>query len=213
MLYRVSRSIARILFSLYFRVQVLGQEHIPDEGPCLIVANHASFLDPLLICTTCPRVIHYITYARFYYHPLLHWFCQRTYCLPVKKAGNDISALKQALRLLRSGECVGIFPEGVRSLDGKLQRGEPGTALIALRAKTPILPVGIQGTYEAFPRGAICPKPRTPIRLQYGTPFFIHDHLEVDKNRTDELQEKTTDVIMSNIAELCGQEAVFLQKT
>lgn len=212
MLYRISQFIARCIFKLYFRLRIVGCENIPTEEPCIIVANHVSFLDPLLICAIVPRVIHYITYASFYYNSLLHWYCKRVYCIPIKKKGNDISALKQALRLLKKGEIVGIFPEGQRSVTGKLKEGLPGTSLIALRANVPILPVGIHGAYEAFPKGSKFPKPKL-ITLIFGEPFSLEDYLNVDEKSTPELQEKATNLIMSKIAIICGQEAELTQKT
>jgi 1-acyl-sn-glycerol-3-phosphate acyltransferase len=204
MLYRLTRIIARILFKVYFRLDVEGIEHLPQKGGCLLVANHASFLDPLVICAATPRVIHYITYAFFYYHPAIHWFCKRAHCIPVKKEGNDISALKNALRLLKDGEVVGIFPEGERSAMGVLAAAEPGVALMAMKANVPIVPIGIQGAYEAFPKGSSLPKPRK-ISMTMGTPFYIRDYVAIEKKLTEEAQQQALDLIMSRIGELCGQ--------
>jgi 1-acyl-sn-glycerol-3-phosphate acyltransferase len=204
MLYKISQFIARGLFRLYFRVRIEGKENIPKEGGYIIVANHISFLDPLLICTIVPRIIHYLTYAIYYYARPLHWFCKRVYCIPIKKDGKDISGLKKALRLLKSGELIGIFPEGERSQTGQLQQPEPGVALIALRAKVPILPVGIRGAYEAFPRGAKFPKPQQ-ITITFGKPFRIDDHIDVQrKAQNSDVQQHVLDLIMSRIADVCS---------
>lgn len=208
MVYEISRSIAKVIAKCYFRVRVVGREHIPQAGPCLLVANHASFLDPFVICASAPRIIHYITYAFFYYHPAFHWFCKRVHCIPVKKEGNDVSALKQTLRLLKHGEIVGIFPEGARSENGKLGRAEPGTALIALKANVPIVPAGIQGAYGAFPKGAKFPKPRR-ITVSFGRPFFLTDYIRNAEKMSAELQQEAMQLIMAKIAELCGQQNVF----
>lgn len=208
MVYKISRSIAKVIARFYFRVRVVGREHIPQTGPCLLVANHASFLDPFVIGAAAPRTIHYITYAFFYYHPVCHWFCKRAHCIPIKKEGNDVSALKQTLRLLKQGEIVGIFPEGARSKDGKIGKTEPGTALIALKSNVPILPAGIQGTYEAFPKGAKFPKPRQ-ITISFGRPFFLTDYICNAEKMNTELQQQAMYAIMKKIAELCGQQNVF----
>ncbi|MBD3309067.1 hypothetical protein GF339_21860 [candidate division KSB3 bacterium] len=202
MLYTISRWIARLLFPLYFRLTVIGLDNVPQDGAYILVANHESFLDPLLICTVSPRIIHYITFAFFYYHPAIHWYCKRVHCIPIKKEGNDISALKRALRLFKDGEIVGIFPEGQRSATGELGPGEPGTALLALKAKVPILPVGIQGTYESFPRSAKFPKPG-PVTLRFGTPFLLHEAIEGDGQSPEAFQRQATDLIMTRIADLC----------
>lgn len=208
MLYRLSRFFARVFFYSYFRLKVVGREHIPQEGSCIVVGNHASLLDPLLICAIFARPIHYITYAFFYFHPWMHWFCKRVYCIPVKKEGNDVSALKRSLRLLKHDECVGIFPEGARSETGRLGPGHAGGALIALKSGAPILPIGISGAYEAFPKGAWFPKPLR-ITVTVGEPFSLEPYLPPDK-KAGELQELATDVIMGKIAEQCGQEDSFL---
>lgn len=204
MLYRISQFIVRILFQLYFRLRIEGKEHIPKEGGYIIVANHASYLDPLLICTIVPRIIHYLTYAVYYYMQPLHWYCKRVHCIPIKKNGKDISALKKTLRLLKAGELIGIFPEGARSSTGQLQQAEPGVALIALKAKVPILPVGIRGAYEAFPRGSKFPKPRA-ITITFGKPFRIEEHIDIrSQKHNTELHQDVIDLIMSKIADVCA---------
>ncbi|PIE32765.1 1-acyl-sn-glycerol-3-phosphate acyltransferase [candidate division KSB3 bacterium] len=206
MLYKISQFFVRIFVTLYFRLKVEGLESVPKQGPYLIVANHASFLDPILIGAVVPRIIHYITYAFFYYHRAIHWYCKRVFCIPIKKEGNDIATFKKALRLLRQGELVGIFPEGARSHTGKLAQAQPGVALIALKAGVPIIPVGIRGTYEAFPTGARFPKP-SPVTLTFGEPFSLDEFLASGQKPSGEVQVKAAERIMEKIAELCGQQA------
>lgn len=204
MLYKISQFIGHILFQFYFHLHIEGKEHIPKEGGYIIVSNHTSFLDPLLICTIVPRIIHYLTYATYYYMPPLHWYCRRVHCIPIKRNGKDISALKKTLRLLKTGELIGIFPEGARSSTGQLQQAEPGVALIALKAKVPILPVGISGAYEAFPRGSKFPKPHA-IMVTFGKPFQIEEHLDVRSQKHNSvLHQEIVDLIMSKIADVCS---------
>ncbi len=189
---------------IYFRLTVIGREHIPSEGACLVIANHASFLDPLLLCTIFKRPIHYITYAFFYFHPLIHWFCRHVYCIPIKKEGYDVSAFKQALRLLKQGECVGIFPEGIRSETGTIGKGQPGSALLALKSSAQVLPIGIHGAYEALPKGSWFPKARR-ITVMIGEPFGLASQCPSDK-KSAEIQDAATNIMMEKIAELCGRQ-------
>lgn len=207
MLYRLSRQVGRFLFWAGFRVTCEGLSNIPGEGACLMVANHASFLDPFAMGTYVPRHIHYLVYARYYFFPLFHWYCRRVGCIPLKKDGRDISSLKQALRLLRAGHVVGIFPEGERSLNGTLGPGEPGVALIAMKAGAPILPVGIIGTYRAWPRGARFPRFRSRITLRYGRPFLLDQELAHQEKPTEksEAQAHVTRLIMQKIAAVCEE--------
>lgn len=211
MLYKISQFIGRLFFKLYFRLRVEGLENIPRDGACIVVANHVSFLDPLLICAIVPRFIHYLMYATYYYFWPLHWYCKRVHCIPVKKDGKDISALKQALRVLKKGELIGIFPEGERSFTGELKEPEPGTALIALKARVLILPVGIRGAYEAFPRGSKFPRPHQ-ITMTFGKPFSLEESLDLGTRKlTDTVQQQAMDLIMGKIAEVCSDTRAIPQ--
>jgi 1-acyl-sn-glycerol-3-phosphate acyltransferase len=204
MLYQSARFLGRILAKGYFRLQVKGAEHVPAEEGCIVVANHTSFLDPLLICIAAPRPVHYLTYAYYFYLPHLHWFCKRVYCIPLKKDGKDIGALKTALRQLKQHELLGLFPEGRRSETGQLGQPEPGVALIALKANVPLLPVGIRGAYEAFPKGAKFPRPH-PITLTFGPPFRLEDELGAAQSHKA-VQKRALQLIMSKIAAACAGE-------
>ena len=100
---------------------------------------------------------------------------------------------------------IGIFPEGERSYTGQLGPGAPGAALIAMKARVPILPVGIQGAYEAFPRGSTFPRPRRLITVRYGVPFYIDEYIEqVNHQDNNEFQQQVTNLIMDKIADVCA---------
>jgi 1-acyl-sn-glycerol-3-phosphate acyltransferase len=204
MFYRIAQVWGRIVLWLYFRIRIEGHDNIPDKGGHIVVANHVSFLDPVLICAYTPRAVHFLTYGMYYYLRGLHWFLKRVHTIPLKKDGKDISALKKALRLLKAEELVGIFPEGERSVTGQPGAGSPGVALMAIKAGVPILPVGLIGAYEAFPRGAKFPRFRSSITLRYGKPFRIGDELQrLEHEENDDFQQRATDLIMQKIADVC----------
>lgn len=201
-LYRVSHAIGQTIGRLYFRVRVIGGEHIPNEGACILVANHTSFLDPFVLGSFMPRAIHFLTYDVYYSFWLFRWYCERMYCIPVRKDGRDVASLKKALRVLKDGEMLGIFPEGVRSFTGHIGPAEPGTALIVLRANVPVLPIAIQGAYQALPRGAIFPKPHS-ITLTVGAPFRVAEQLDLRALPDKDIQyQRVMDHIMTRIAQL-----------
>jgi 1-acyl-sn-glycerol-3-phosphate acyltransferase len=213
MLYRISQAVGQTIGKLYFRVRVVGLENIPNEGACILVANHSSFLDPFMLGSFMPRVVHFLTYDVYYSFWLFRWYCQRVYCIPVRKDGSDTASLKKALRVLKDGEILGIFPEGVRSFTGEIGPAEPGTALIVLKANVPVLPVAIQGAYQALPRGAILPKPR-PITLTVGAPFRIEEQFDLHAlHEKNILYQRVMDRIMTTIAELSGIPQIIPPET
>jgi 1-acyl-sn-glycerol-3-phosphate acyltransferase len=192
---------------LLFRPKVSGLEHIPREGGAIIAANHVSFLDPLLLPLVVPRRrVMFLTKVKYIDKPLLRWILTGAGVIPVatddpRAVGQSVTA---AVEVVRSGRLVGIFPEGTRSPDGRLQRGKTGVARVALESGAPVIPVGIIGTDLAFPRGARLPRPRS-VRISFGPPItFANSDGRV---RSASLSRAATDQVMAAIRDLSGQEA------
>jgi 1-acyl-sn-glycerol-3-phosphate acyltransferase len=192
---------------LLFRPKVTGLEHIPREGGAIIAANHVSFLDPLLLPLVVPhRRVMFLTKVKYIDKPVLRWFLAGAGVIPVA-AGDPravTSAVTAAVEVVRSGRLVGIFPEGTRSPDGRLQRGKTGVARVALESGAPVIPAGITGTDLAFPRGARLPRPRS-VRIAFGPP--IKFAVPGDKVRSASLSRAATDQVMAAIRDLSGQQA------
>lgn len=191
---------------LLFRPKVTGLEHIPREGGAIIAANHVSFLDPLLLPLVVPhRRVMFLTKVKYIDKPVLRWFLTGAGVIPV--ATDDPRAVTgvvtAAVEVVRSGRLVGIFPEGTRSPDGRLQRGKTGVARVALESGAPVIPVGIIGTDLAFPRGAKLPRPRS-VRIAFGPPIRFAAGQKV---RSASLSRAATDQVMAAIRDLSGQEA------
>jgi len=183
--YRALRLLS-VLPRRYFRLRVEGDGNVPAAGPCLLAANHASYVDPVVLAMASPRPVRFIVDQQQYRRPLVHWIAARTGAIPVGNSSRDVGAVRRALRALRRGDVLGIFPEGGRSGDGTLKPGKPGAALLALRGDVPLVPVGIVGAYRAYPRHRLVPRP-APITVRFGTPLrfppsWLHhaakDHLE-----------------------------------
>ena len=139
------------LVRIYLRLRVEQEEWIPRRGAALIVANHASFLDPIVLGSACPRKIHFIVLQSMYDLYRLRWFYWGMQAIPVRAEENDSRAIRQALQCLRRGDLVGIFPEGGRSEDGTLQAGKPGAALLAAVSGVPVVPSHIVGARDGRP--------------------------------------------------------------
>lgn len=167
--YRMLR-VASALPRWYFHLRVEGAAHVPRAGPCVIAANHASYVDPVVLATACPRPVRFIVDREQYRRPLVHWIAARTGAIAVDNAPRDLGALRRALQALRQGAVIGIFPEGGRSGDGNLKPAKPGAALLALRGNVPLVPAGIDGAFRAYSRHHRLPR-RSPITVRFGPPI------------------------------------------
>jgi 1-acyl-sn-glycerol-3-phosphate acyltransferase len=151
-LYRLCQGIVRAGWPLVGRLHVRGTEHVPASGPFLLIANHQSILDPILIQTFCPRTLHTMAKSTQFASPPMRWLMPRLKSFPVRRFEPDPQAVRLALRRLQEGHGVGIYIEGERSWDGRLQAPRRGTIRLILRAGVPVVPTAIAGSYEAWPR-------------------------------------------------------------
>jgi 1-acyl-sn-glycerol-3-phosphate acyltransferase len=180
-----------------FRLSVEGLEHLPAHTPYIVAANHHNYLDGVALALTVPQPIAFMVMPRVYRATPIHpFFHDRIGSIPISLERADVSGLRRALGVLREGRVVGIFPEDPFSVRGRLERGLPGVALLALRSGAPVVPAGIHGTYEALV-GRRCYIPRRqPVR--FGPPRrFV---AEPDRRRLT--RAEVTQRIMQDIAGL-----------
>lgn len=165
--YRVQWCLLQPLVRSYFRLTAQGLEHIPPTGPVLLAANHCSFLDPPLIALAIPRQITFLAKEELFSVPILSWWIRWMGTYPVSRGEGDLKAIRTVMRLMENRKALLIFPEGTRSLDGKLRPLENGLAWMALKTGAPVVPVSLSGTFEAMPSHARFPRPRR-VRMQAG---------------------------------------------
>ena len=170
--YLLGYSLSKALARTFFGYRVIGAENMIEEGPCIIAANHCSYLDPPLVGIACRRAIHYLARKSLLDLPLLGPILPELNVIPVDQKNADRSALMGAIRVVRHGGAVLIFPEGTRSADGKLQPARPGLGMIAAKTGAPVVPVMVTGSYQALPKGAKFPKP-APVEVRIGQPLFL----------------------------------------
>ena len=166
-------ALCRIVFDLRLR----GTEHIPLDGPLIIAPNHQTFADPPLVTIPVRRPIYYMAWNRLFDVPGLATLIRRLRAFPVDIDTSDRRAVREAVRLLKAGEALMIFPEGGRTLDGQLQPFKLGAFRLAVAHDTPVLPVTIAGAWDAWPPGRRLPR-RGHITITYHP-------LETPKRDTD----------------------------
>jgi len=168
--YYAVRSFLRLFFRLGFGLEVTGQEHVPARGPCIVSANHLSYLDPPLMGAACPRRLSFMARANLFHDGLLGAFMRGVHVIPLQRGEGDLAAIREAVARLHRGDAVAIFPEGGRQFSGQLGTAKRGVGLLAEAAEAPIIPALIQGTFEAFPPGARRLR-RAKIRVAFGAPI------------------------------------------
>ena len=177
------RAVAR----LYFGLRLEGTAHIPSEGPVIVVPNHQTYADPVLVTIPLRRPVYYMTWSRLFEVRGLSWAIRRLRAFPVQLESRDPRATREAVRILQAGEAVMIFPEGRRSLDGNVGRFKPGAFRLAVSLRVPVLPVTIAGGHEAWAPGRALPRPGkitiTYHPLVYGD--AAHDAREAARDLAD----------------------------
>jgi 1-acyl-sn-glycerol-3-phosphate acyltransferase len=190
------RSWATALLWLVIRYDIKGRERIPRKGALILASNHLNLTDPPILTVMMPRRVAWMTKQELFDIPVIGLLLNLFNCIPVRRFQADLRALRQCQDTLRRGLALGMFPEGTRSGESGLGRGEPGTALLAMRTNTPVVPVAIWGT-----EGTTMPRvffKRTSVQVVFGEPF----RLPKPQRLTKEAVEEGTDLIMRRIAEL-----------
>ncbi len=193
--YRVSKGAARLLFNLLFRWEVIGTEHVPDQGPAILCANHRSNWDPPLVGVVAPRPVHFMAKEELFRSPVLAAWLRAVGAFPVKRRTADLGGIRHALDLLKQGHIVGLFPEGTRSRTGGLQEAHGGVVMLALSAGAPVVPVAISGETRLFGR----------VRVRIGAPIDLSPYRREGKRGAPEMSAIANEVIMGRIRELIAE--------
>lgn len=190
------------------RLRVEGAEHLPSEGPAILVANHVSFFDSVLLMFSLPRPVAFIGKAEYTDNPITNWLFCGAGMIPVRR--DDPADLphvfEEVAEVLHRGEVIGVFPEGTRSRDGMLHRGHVGAAHLALMTGAPIVPAGIVGTDRVLPTGSLVVRPFRQATITLGEPIRAR---ELGYTRsTNRARREITDRFMAEIARLCAEDYV-----
>lgn len=202
MLYYLGRTLFRLAFWLLGGLTSVGAENIPPTGGVILAPNHRSFADPPVVGCGMNRKVHYMAKEELFKVPILGKLIRAVGSFPVRRGMADRAALKKAIKMLEEGRVVCIFPEGTRSVDGRLKDPELGIGLIALKSRAPVVPVAVLGTDKVLGPHSKLPR-RHQIKVIYGKPITFDDLYEGSHGREalEEVGRRTMDAIASLLAE------------
>ncbi|WP_332630077.1 lysophospholipid acyltransferase family protein [Halalkalibacter flavus] len=186
-IYQFGQSVSRIFLSTSYKVEIIGKENIPDTGATILCCNHIHNFDPPLLGAYIQRQLHYMAKQELFEKPILKGLLPKLGAFPVRRGMSDKQAIRTAMKLLKEGKMIGLFPEGTRSKNGKLGKGLTGAGFFALRTDAVVIPCAIIGPYRTF----------KSLKLVYGTPI---DFSELRERKAS--AEEATEVIMTEIKKL-----------
>ncbi len=192
--YEKLRPVGKKLADILYEIEYVGVENIPDEGGFILASNHINALDPVFIGLGMEkRQLHFMGKKELFENPLIKSFLTKLNGFPIVRGSADTAALDYAIRVAKEGHVLGIFPEGTRSKDYKPARAKSGIAMIAHRAKAPVLPVSIYNCDEM--------KKKSKITIRFGE-IIPYENLGMDDEPTREQTKACAKMIMGEIVKL-----------
>lgn len=195
--------VVRIFFRTFYRLKVVGKEYLPKEGGTLIASNHVSLFDPVLISSVImslrdPEMIYGPAKAELYRIPVLRQLLLSWGIYPVQRNSRDIKAMKRIRELLKSHKVM-LFPEGARSINGQLQKGNRFVGKMVYDSKPVVIPTAVRGTEKALPRGKRFPRLFTKLEIIFGPP------LDLSRYYSHSNSKEAAPLITERIMEAIGQ--------
>lgn len=173
LLWKLLKSFCRIVTSCLFDLKVYGRQHVPRHGGALLVANHQSYLDPIVVAVQLDRPVSFLAKSELFENLYFGGLIRSLHAFPVRQGEGDVGAVRETIRRLREGHVLNIYPEGSRSDDGEITALQAGISLIVRRAGVPIVPVVIDGAFKAWPRHRRLFR-AAPVRVMYGPALHLN---------------------------------------
>jgi 1-acyl-sn-glycerol-3-phosphate acyltransferase len=198
-IYPMIRHTCAVAFRGWLKIGVEGSENVPPTGPCIVVTNHQSIIDGPIVHCFAPRLLYSMTKSTQFKRAYMRGLLRHVGTFPARRFQVDPQVVRVALRYLEEGRAVGIYPEGERSWDGRIQPLRLGTIRLILKAGVPVIPCGVVGLYDFWPRWDRLPRRlpfvrRTPVKVRFGKPlnFGLHDDRASREAHLDETLETIT---------------------
>lgn len=166
-LYNSLKIVANVIFNLIYKIKIVNKENIPIQGKFILCSNHIHVLDPVLLAAFIPRQISWMGKKELFENKIIAYFLNKLGVFPVDRNEPDLSTIKNSIRILKSENVLGIFPEGTRVKEMNLENAKAGIALISIKSKSPVLPIYIEGNYKPFSK----------LKIYVGDPIdFSHSY-------------------------------------
>lgn len=177
LLYHFCRALVALLTVVFYRARSFGAHRVPATGAVLLVANHQSHLDPPLIGVAVHRPLWFVARIGLFSFRPLGWLLGALNSIAIRQGESDASAIRALIARLEAGGAVLIFPEGSRTHDGKMHAFARGAAVLIKRTRCPVVPVAVEGCFDAWPRSRLLPRLwRRRVAVSFGEPIG-HDEL------------------------------------
>lgn len=167
MWYKIGRFISWLFFKIFCGLEVKGREFLPEKEGFILVSNHVSNLDPVVLGASCSPELNFMAKEELFKNPCFGWVLRKVNAFPLRRKGADLAAIRTAIRRVNAGGALLIFPEGTRSTDGKLGSPQEGVGFLVNKLNVPVIPAFIKGTDKAMPKGAFFVRPAR-ISVQFG---------------------------------------------
>ncbi|MEQ8848673.1 lysophospholipid acyltransferase family protein [Botrimarina sp.] len=190
-------------FKLLYRLRIEGQANVPLEGPVVLLANHTSHFDPAIIGGATRRQLSALARDTLFVGPF-GWLIRSYDAVPVDREGASLAGVRATLKRLKQGGAVLLFPEGTRSADGELQAFKPGFVALVRRSGATIVPVGIAGAHEAWPKHRSRARLGERIAVVYGAPLSSEQAGDCDDSRLVELSRQRVEEALDAARRLGG---------
>lgn len=204
MLYPLFKVLCQLIFILTGGIKVYGKENILKKGPFILIANHQSIIDPLLLMACLPRKITFLAASYLFKIPIVGLVIWAGGAIPINDPKGDFKHIQRALEKLEEGEAIGIFPEGGVSLDGKLKDFMPGWAYFALKSGAPVIPVAISGSRKVLPAGHYLLRPGK-ISVNIGEPISIDKKARIRSSDLKKLSEHMEEIVFRLLCQIKGK--------
>ena len=181
----------RFIVNLIYKFEIHHKEKIPHSGAIIICSNHIHWADPIILACKCTnRTIHFLGKAELFKNKALSWLLRHLNVISIKRGQSDIGAIKNSLIVLKQEQTLGIFPEGTRVKDGGEKKAEAGLAMLAIKSKALVVPVGISASYKIGSK----------ITIKIGDPISLDPYY--GKKVPKETMEEISEDIMNQVRKL-----------